>query len=725
MDAELNLSRQVSRHPTGSYATAVITLFMSIGVGLLGSIVMIGLVLIMSSPAEAKFPDEQYAGYYVRKQDTSHGSLLLRTEQEGIYLAAPALKTEVTIQVTGMVARAKVLQTFRNPTRSWVEGVYVFPLPDEAAVDTLRMHVGDRIIEGMIKERTEAKRIYNKAKREGRRTSLVEQERPNLFSNSVANIGPGEEIQVEIHYQQQIKYQQGAFSLRFPMVAAPRYIPGRLTENSTQNSGHGWAFDTDQVKDASRITPPVLPPREQAVNPITMNITLNPGITLASVDSTYHKVDINREGGRYHLMFTQAEYASRDFELVWRPDVHRQPQAALFTERLAGEDYALLMVMPPNEKSESLHYVPREVTYVIDTSGSMAGASIQQARAALLLALQRLREGDYFNIIEFNSETYTLYKQPVPVTTATITRASAYVHALKARGGTEMWPALQAALSAPVTANKDSLRQVIFITDGSVGNEAELFKFIKDNIGARRLFTVGIGSAPNSHFMQRAASFGRGTYTYIGAVAEVSAKMSALFNRIDNPLLTDIQVNWQSPGVVQWPEKVADLYLGDPIMLTAKLSAMGENVVVSGIYAGRPWQLSVPASISDSSSGVNKLWARNQIASLMSKLYEGSAKDEIMHEVIDVALRHHLVSKYTSLVAVDVTPARPEGQLLTSSAVPVNLPEGWRHEAVFRGLPATATSANEYLLYAGLAVTMLVLVLLYLLYGFRAPRRDD
>jgi Ca-activated chloride channel family protein len=419
-------------------------------------------------------------------------------------------------------------------------------------------------------------------------------------------------------------------------------------------------------------------------------------------------------------MFSQLEYARRDFELVWRPDVRQQPQAALFTERMAGEDYALLMVMPPGEESSSLDYVPREVTYVIDTSGSMAGASIQQAKAALLLALQRLREGDFFNIVEFNTNTYTLYKQPVPATKATIRKASDYVQALRANGGTEMRSALETALAAPARTGKDSLRQVIFITDGSVGNEAELFKLIKDNIGTRRLFTVGIGSAPNSHFMQRAASFGRGTYTYIGTAAEVNEKMSALFSRIDNPLLTDIHIDWKSPSVAQWPEKVADLYLGEPIIVTAKLSAIGNNVVVSGNYAGKPWQRSVSTAIGDTSSGVNKVWARSQITSLMNKLYEGMAKDEIRHAVIDVALHHHLVSTYTSLVAVDITPTRHEGEHLSKTTVPVNLPEGWKHEAVFSGLPATATSANEYLLLGSLAVAMLVLILLYLFYGFRS-----
>jgi Ca-activated chloride channel family protein len=694
----------------------LLTILMSVGVGLLGSVILMVLVLLLTPSAYAS-GEEQYTGYFVRKSDTSQGSLLFKTEQPGIYLSAPAVKTDVRIKVSGMLARAKVTQTFRNPTRHWLEGLYVFPLPSESAVDTLRMQVGERVIEGVIKEREEAKRTYVRAKHEGRKATLIEQERSNLFSNSVANIGPGEEIKVEIEYQHVVNYQDGKFSLRFPMVVAPRYIPGKPV--SRQTDGGGWAFDTTLVKDASRITPPVSSTDYVPGNPITMNISLDAGITLASVDSSYHEVNVSQSSGKYHITFNNREYAKRDFELVWTPDIRNQPQAALFTQRLRGEDYALLMVMPPNRDSGYTAHMPREVTYIIDTSGSMAGSSIRQAKSALHLALQRLRDNDRFNIIEFNTETRSLYHRPMPVTAAALAEARAYVHRLNAGGGTEIRPALEAALRPSNQRGLQRLRQVIFITDGSVGNEAELFGYIKDNIHDQRLFTIGIGSAPNSHFMKRAASFGRGSYTYIGKVSEVSDKMASLFKRIDNPVLTDIHIDWKSRSVVQWPRRVTDLYQGDPIIVTAKLSTLDKYIVVNGNHAGKPWQASVPTSISDSSDGISKLWARNHISVLMDRLYQGDDRNKIKNEVINVALQHHLVSKFTSLVAVDVTPTRPLDESVHKRSVLVNLPDGWKHEAVLAGLPATATPARELVLWGLLSVLLALSISLYLYLGLK------
>lgn len=700
----------------------VVTILMSVGVGLLGSIILMVLVLLLS-PSVYADSSEQYAGYFVRKSDTSQGGLLFKTEQSGIYLAAPVVNTDVRISVSGMLARAKVTQTFRNPTRNWLEGVYVFPLPSDSAVDTLRMQVGERIIEGVVKERQEAKKTYARAKREGRKATLVEQERSNLFTNSVANIGPGEEIKVEIEYQHIVSYQEGEFSLRFPMVVAPRYIPGKPV--SRQTDGGGWAFDTTHVADASRITPPVSSNDYVPTNPITMNIFLDPGITLASVDSSYHKIKVNQASGKYHIAFNQREYAKRDFELVWKPDVRSQPQAALFTQRLRGEDYALLMVMPPNRDSDYKAHMPREVTYIIDTSGSMAGSSIRQAKSALHLALQRLRDNDMFNIIDFNTETHSLYHRPMPVTAATLAEARAYVHRLHAGGGTEIRPALEVALRPSNRRGLQRLRQVIFITDGSVGNEAELFGFIKDKINDQRLFTIGIGSAPNSHFMKRAASFGRGSYTYIGKVSEVSDKMASLFRRIDNPVLTDIRIDWNTPSVTQWPRRITDLYQGDPIVVTAKLSALDKEIVVHGNHAGKSWRVAVPTSISDSSDGISKLWARNHIAVLMDRIYEGADRNTVKNEIINVALHHHLVSKFTSLVAVDVTPTRPLDESASRRSVLVNLPDGWKHEAVLAGLPATATPARELIMWGLLSVLLALSILLYLYLGFRKVVRHE
>jgi Ca-activated chloride channel family protein len=339
----------------------------------------------------------------------------------------------------------------------------------------------------------------------------------------------------------------------------------------------------------------------------------------------------------------------------------------------------------------------------------MTGTSIEQARAALLLALSRLTPRDRFNVIQFNSVTDKLFDGAVAASPEAIQTAQKYVRALKAGGGTEMAPALDAALAASEDSSR--LRQVIFLTDGSVGNEEALFQLIHQRLGRSRLFTVGIGSAPNSHFMSQAAEFGHGTFTYIGDVAEVGEKMSGLFSKLESPALTDIEIKWpSSPTVVMWPARVPDLYQGEPIVVSAALDALGGKAVVTGKRGGQPWEVTLSLGGGRAESGVNVLWARKKIASLMSSVHEGGDPGEVRLAVIETALEHHLVGKYTSLVAVDVTPSKPADADSASAALPVNLPEGWNYESVFGSLPQTATPASLHLLL-GLASMILAAAL--------------
>jgi len=666
---------------------------MSVLAGLLASLALMTLVMLL--PAEVK-ADELSHGY-VKKNDMTSGSVLLKTESAGLFKPATVLNTDVHMRVNGMVVRTKVVQRFKNPGSSWVEGVYVFPLPEKAAVDHMRMKIGERIIEGQIKEKQQAKKIYAKAKREGRKASLIEQERPNIFTNSIANIGPGETISVEIEYQQTLRFDKDRFRLRFPLVVAPRYIPGKVvnvTEHLAGFNGTGWAMNTDQVPDASRITPPVNSPAEKKSNPVSIQVDLNAGFPLVRVQSTYHKINkqiISPEKMTLSLQ-NKAVPADRDFELVWQPDRGHIPRAALFSEQKGNDRYLMLMVMPPDHQQAQQQTLNREVIYVIDTSGSMGGTSIRQARKALRYAIKDLKPGDYFNVIQFNSHTSKLFEYAVPADQVNISQALAYVGALKAGGGTEMATALNAALEHNETTGL--LRQVIFLTDGSIGNEDSLFSIIKRKLSNSRLFTVGIGSAPNSHFMSKAAQFGRGSYTYIGKLDEVDEKMSGLFKKIQTPLLTDIKIDWPVDKQVEmWPRRVPDLYAGEPLVVTARTTALKGSVIVSGKRLQQQWKVTIPLNVMSQSQGMAVLWARDKIAYLMDALQDGMASDVVRKGVLDVALEHHLVSKYTSLVAVDVTPERPLTENLKKESLKVNLPAGWKHGKVFPALPQTATDS--------------------------------
>jgi Ca-activated chloride channel family protein len=632
----------------------------------------------------------------------TEGTLLWRSAHQLAAVPAPLLATDVEMRVTGMVVRATVRQRFTNPSDAWAEGIYVFPLPEDGAVDHLRMQVGDRVVEGIIQERTAAKAAYTQARQEGKRASLVEQERPNVFTTSVGNIPPGAAIAIEIEYQQAARYDAGQFAMRFPMVVGPRYIPGAA---DIGRSGTGRVADTDAVPDASRITPPVQDPAHGAINPVTLRIELDPGVPLAGVESPSHAIVTRpRSAGRYEIELEQVSVpADRDFQLVWTPVAGAAPAAAALTEHRGDEVFALLMVMPPAETTLEGDRLPREVVFVLDQSGSMGGASIEQARAALTLALARLRPDEHFNVIRFNHRTDRLFAHAQPADRRNLAAAQRYVAAIRADGGTEMLPALQLALDGAERA--DRLRQVVFLTDGAVGNEARLFQVIRERLGDSRLFTVGIGSAPNSHFMREAARLGRGTFTYIGSPAAVQETMTALLRKLESPALADVQLELPGAADAEVLGPIPDLYVGEPIVVAARARMLPSEAVVRGRFGSTPWESRVPLRQAAPGAGLSVHWARAKIATLLDQRRAGAPDDDVRHAVLDVALRHHLVSAYTSLVAIDATPARAGDAALARHALATNLPHGWEYEAV-AGLGQGATPGPRHLAL-GLAALLL------------------
>ena len=618
--------------------------------GALASLALAAIALLLSAHAEAA----EQGGAQAR--DARSGTLILRTKGGGDGSPAPLVATDVSMQVTGLIARVKVSQRFSNTAAEWQEGVYVFPLPENAAVDALALRIGSRTVDGVIRERAAARRTYERASAAGQRAALLEQERPNLFTSSVANIGPGETVAVEIEYQQTLRYDEGRFSLRLPLAITPRYIPGAplagdlLADRHREVTGRihvaaagasGWALDTDAVPDAARITPPIPHPdglAERLLNPVTLAIELDAGMPVAAIESRYHDLHVERKGdGRYRLTFAaETVPADRDFELNWRPAAGQAPRAALFQEERDGRTYALVMVMPP-ERAAAAARLPREAIFVIDTSGSMEGASIAQAREALALALARLQPGDRFNVIEFNSVTRKLYDTAQPVTADTLNVARRWVRSLRANGGTEMAAALTEALDG--RAENERLRQVVFLTDGAVGNEDRLFRLIRERLGASRLFTVGIGSAPNTHFMTKAAELGGGTFTYIGKVEEVAQKMGGLFARLEAPVVRDVVIDWPA-GVEAWPRRIPDLYLGEPVIVSARLEGRLAAVRLHGTAAGAPWEQSLAMDGGRAEAGIGKLWARHKIEALLQAERDGAPAETAKAGVPEAVTRN-------------------------------------------------------------------------------------
>ncbi|MDP6951807.1 MAG: marine proteobacterial sortase target protein, partial [Alphaproteobacteria bacterium] len=614
------------------------------------------------------------------------GSLLLRGQAAGpsdTFHVAPLLATEASIEVGGLVARATVRQHFHNTSDDWVEGLYMFPLPESAAVDGLRMRIGARVIEGHIHERAEARRLYEEARDQGRKASLLESERPNIFTTSVANIGPDESIVVEIEYQQVLRYDAGAFELRFPMVVGPRYVPAPVA--SVNLGDGGWAM-RPTVPGAGRISAPVLHPEEGKINPVSLTLTLAPGFPVTGIESLNHAVDLdsNENGATVVTLADGVVPADRDFVLGWRPDVGNAPRAGLFAEAVGDETYLLAMLLPPDpDAADAIPPAPpRELIVVLDISGSMGGSSIHQAKAAAALAVSRLDADDHLNVIVFNNNAGGLFPAPRIASAENKATAQVFIEGLQASGGTNMAPALEMALQGSAAAG--SLRQVVFLTDGAVGNESYLFELIDRQLGATRLFTIGIGSAPNSYFMAKASETGRGTYTHIGNTSEIDERMAALFAKLESPTVTDITLLWPDGTAPDMSRAIVpDLYAGEPVVLTARLAKADGELVIAGRHAGREWRVGLDLAHAAPAAGIGKLWARDRIDALSHRggayLDPAAAREAI----VALALEHHLVTKHTSLVAIDVTPTRPDGTPLLSGKLPLNLPAGWDYDKVF------------------------------------------
>ena len=605
------------------------------------------------------------------------GTLRLRDGTSAHDTQATRLGTDITVRVSGQMMRVKVVQAFRNTGPNWVEASYVYPLPEDGAVDTLKMVVGNRVIMGEIKRRGDAKAAYESARREGRRAGLVEEERPNVFTTSLANLGPGQTALIEIEYQAPVRVEGADSSLRLPLVVGPRYSPPVRDA-------------VDPVPDRDRITPPVLDPRShRLINPVSITVHLDPGFPLGGITSPYLAVEIAREGanGRVVRLADTEVPADRDFVLAWH-SAAEVPVASLFRETIGSEHYLLASVTPPARR-DAQGPPPREMIFVIDNSGSMGGESIRQAKQSLDYALAHLGPRDRFNLIRFDDTLTVLYPEAVAADEGHVRDARAFVERLDAAGGTEMRPALEAALKDPTPQDRSRLRQVIVLTDGEIGNEAELLGVLGRGRGRSHVFMVGIGSAPNMALMSRLAETGRGTYTAVGSISEVESRMHTLLDRLTDPVATDLTVTFLGTDGQATPALLPDLYRGEPLTLAAKVSALTGQVRLAGTVDAKPWHQDLAIRDAPEAEGVSKLWAKRRIADAEVAHHLGDLSDDDAKAAIaSLGLRYGLVTGETSLVAVDTTRARPAEAALRPEELPIDLPAGWDFAKLFGGASA-------------------------------------
>ncbi|WP_226644792.1 marine proteobacterial sortase target protein [Microbulbifer variabilis] len=697
------------------------------------------------SAQELVYENDTVTAEPVTLDDVQAGDLLFTSADSDRYVPAVHLGSSVKMVVRGLVAEVQLQQAFQNTSDVWQEAIYALPLPDQVAVAGLEIQLGERRIIGKVRERLQAAKIYKAARAAGKRAALLEQQRPNLFTNKVANIAPGETVQVNIRYLQPVAYDSGVFSLRMPTTLTPRYIPGEPipsqalggTELELVTQGSGWALPTNQVKDAPAITPLMQPAEEVepvASHNIAIEVELEGGLPLVKIGSPYHDIAIDEKAGeRYSIRLRNGTTKmDRDFLLNWQAEPSAMPRAALFSEldseRItgvlgSGEEadekpgtYLQVMLLPPDEGTQAQR-LPREVVYVIDTSGSMGGNSIRQAKESLVLALSRLHGNDRFNVIEFNNSPRAFFPRPVTASAENIQRARQEVEHLNADGGTEMASALRLALGQQLPDDTSLVHQVVFITDGAVGNEQALFELIHQHLGNARLFTVGIGSAPNSHFMRKAAQFGRGISVTIGDLSEVRGRMQTLFAKLENPMATDLQLSWPE-GVVAdaYPKRIPDLYRGEPLQLVARVEGgqLQGDIQLRGRMAGKQFvrKLALAVEQVPNTGGIGSLWARRKIEFLRDRQTQLGEKSDagqaLREQILQLALDHQLASPYTSFVAVEETIARTTDKELSQSVVTNIVPKGQVLQR--QAYPSTATGVYTQLLAALSLLSLAVLL---------------
>ena len=596
----------------------------------------------------------------------------------------PLKHTDVKAAIAGPMARVTVTQEFENPYPDKIEAVYTFPLPHDAAVDDMTMLVGDRTVRGRIKRREEARAIYDAARRAGHVAGLLDQERPNIFTQAVANIAPGAKVRIIISYVEAVEYEGGTYRFTFPMVVAPRYIPG----NATGRQGGGWAPDTDRVPDASRITPPVTPPGTRAGHDISLAVSLDAGVPVSAIESTTHEVNVTRPDAR------RAEIQLRDKAVIPNKDfllrytaASRGIQDAVLTHSDARGGFFTLILQPP-DRAAAAEITPKELVFVLDTSGSMMGFPIEKAKETMRLALDGLNPRDTFNLITFSGDTHILFPAPVPATAENLARAQAFLASRSGSGGTEMMKAVRAALDGAGEGGR--VRVVCFMTDGEVGNDMEILGEVQRHPAAR-VFAFGIGSSVNRYLLDGLARYGRGEVEYVALNDDGSAAARRFHERVQNPLLTDISMDWGGLPVTDvYPQRIPDLFSARPVVISGRYKGAASGTIrLRGTIAGRPFAREVRVSLPAAESQhdvLATLWARRCVDDLMGQdfagIQRGAPRGDLKEQIVQLGLDYRLMTQFTSFVAVEETMV-VEGGEPRRVEVPVEMPEGMSYEGVF------------------------------------------
>lgn len=603
-------------------------------------------------------------------------------------VVCPLKHTVVTADIVGFISRTTVRQVFYNPLDTKIEAVYVFPLPQDAAVDDMTMIVGDRRIVGLIKERGEAREIYEEAKAAGHVASLLDQERPNIFTQSVANIEPGAQVEIEIRYVETLTYEEGVFEWIFPMVVGPRYIPGGGTAPAPMITG----TPTPEVPDAEKITPPVVPPGMRSGHDVSITVHIDAGMEIFDLASTLHEIEAVADGAHRATVTLKdlAAIPNKDFILRYRLATDEIGDAFLMHQDERGDFFTLILQPPRKVVPDKI--VPRELIFVMDTSGSMSGFPIAKSKELMNKLIESMLPDDTFNLITFAGHTSILWNKPRPNTPENRAAALALINKQQGGGGTEMMKAIDAALVKKTNAgNARSVRIVCFLTDGYVGNDMAIIDAVKKNAGTTRVFSFGIGNSVNRFLLDGMAYAGRGVVEYVTLESQGEAAVARFQERVLAPVLTDIEIDWGTlPATEVYPRQIPDLFSAKPILVHGRLSGPASGTITlrgntgAGGYEERI-EVSMPGTPPDHDA-LASLWARAKVSDLMNRdlaaLQQGNFPEELKNQIIRLGLDFRLLTQFTSFVAVEELTVTIGGEP-TKINVPVEMPDGVSYEGIF------------------------------------------
>lgn len=588
----------------------------------------------------------------------------------------PLRHTRVEMEISGFVTRARVTQRFENHFTHRIEAIYTFPLPEDGAVRDFEMRTGTRVIRGLIQRREEARANYEQARERGETASLLEQERPNIFTQSVANIEPGQAIEVTLEYVDTLDYETGTYSLAFPMTVGPRFSP-------------------QSVDDAARIAPPIAV-GTRAGHDIDVDVRIDAGVPIRGLRSASHQVVTTVTGSRAHVTLAAGDtIPNRDFVLSYDVAPERLASGVLTTRQ--GADGYLSLVVQPSLHPVAADVRAREVIFVLDTSGSMQGAPMEKSKALMNRLLSTMRPNDAFNVLTFDDTVSTLSVAPLPATSQNLARGRAFVAALEGGGGTNMMNGIHAALDMSHDASR--LKIIVFLTDGYIGNEQEVFRQVASSIGQSRLFSFGVGCSVNRYLLDGLASRGRGEVAYALLNSPEEDVVNRFADRLDKPMLTDVTLDWGGLHVTDVSsDPVPDLFAGKPLVVHARYTQAGAGVVtLRGRLGGQPYAERINVTLPEretANAALESVWARKQVDRYMDEIDFVGETAELTEPIVELALAHRLLTKYTSFVAIEERTVANAAGAPETVIVPVELPEGVSAEGIFG--PAASMSLSRF-----------------------------